>query len=279
MYRYTTVSKLLLEGINRNLGVSKITTLIETYSRFFNMVTNQIFFPKRIVSKQFYAELNKFITPDSLPIIHVNSFSKILDSDSKQVLTKDVDYFINNEQRFIELNNYAVNDVEDNLLDLFYKKAKRDYYELDAILGWIDKKDEIVTITTSEDLTNTKDSLILNDVSKLRPRDILTFPEFNLLIDTVDYDTNTITFDILSNIKTIRSGTEVKCYGSLLNLVEDGIVRLCLNYRKLNKHVGGRILLETIDQYQVKSTGTLTGIFDVDLIVEKFQPPIIAFSS
>lgn len=281
MFNYTTVKNLRDNELKVTISDIKAKALIERYSNLINLLTSQYFLPqeKTVIVEDYGRDL--VVTPEYIPFINFNSLKRISYDDSEDILTEE-DY--NVFDRYIKIVNtdYYNSNIfypENELYYSFGYNSERYRWEINAVFGWVDPKDSVVTTTLTQELKTNDTSLHLDDVSELEVRDILTINKKNFIANSIDYDTNIVTIDDVGSIATIAVGSEVKCYGKVPLLIEQGVTLLCVNSKKLDRIIGGRITSENIDGYRYTMNATTTGIQEVDLIIENYSRPIHIGSS
>lgn len=271
--RYTTISSLQQRGFKRYTNTDDIIRVIEDYSRKVNLLTEQLFMPIHLIERYIKVDNWSRLINTKNKIIAINSISYKADG-SDTVYTVDESNYIPYDS-YIELGTGLQSfDYETELSLVFGANYVRYRFNVDGIFGWIEKKQEPFQTTLTQDLVSNATSLTLSDVSELEPKDFLTIGKLNILIDTVDYNTNTITFDKLPTLKTVNSGTSCISYGKLLPDIERATILLCLASKKIEA-LGGRLKSERTDRYSYSlETGSISGVAEVDQILANYQAPV-----
>lgn len=271
--RYTTVNYLKSCGFKRPLSDDEILRIIENMSRFVNTMTNQIFQPvRKTITNIALEEWSKIISiPDRLPIIEIESINYRIEGHHEIFELLPDSYIVRN--RYIELVDYLhTHYLEQELLISLGSDYLRYRFNVSGVFGWIEKKEQPFVTATEEDLVNGQTSLKLASVEELYPKDFINIGNITILIDNVDYQNNTITFDPIQTSKTVSSGTKAISYGKIIPDIEYCTVQLCLASKRI-ENIGGRILYEKTDRYAYKSSYSVTGIAIVDQILSNYQAP------
>ncbi|MBZ4649186.1 hypothetical protein [Thermosipho sp. (in: thermotogales)] len=273
--RYTTVQTLLANGFKRTTDSKKIIEIIQNYSNFINSITGQYFYPKqKIISNIVLDEWSRIIVaPDKIPIVKINNIIYKIDNSDIQYILSPNEYI--QYERYIELEHlFQIHDIETEILIALGSSYPRFRFTLDGIFGWINKKDIPFETIIIEDFDSSKSSLKLESVDDISPKDFLTIDKYTFLVDTVDYINKVVTFDPVIVSKTVPSGTKAVSYGSIIPDIEYCAIQLCKASAKLENNYGGRILYEKTDRYAVKTTLSISGISNVDMILSNYQPPL-----
>lgn len=275
MPRYTTVDSLIKRGFKRFSDPADIMRTIEDYSSLIDAYTDQYFGPRRLkFSNIIMSDWSKIIDlPQRIPIIHIDKIEYSGTRSNNFITLSSEDYFA--QQRKIILSKGLYHQSPElelqSSIDGRYPSFK---FNVDGIFGWVEERDFFET-TCNHQINQQSTSAVLESTEGIYPKDyILINDKYQILVDTVDDATQTITFDAIRDIKTIASGSKFVVYGKLLKDIETAAIQLCMASKKLESHIGGRIKYEKIDRYSYVNELTTTGVATVDQILSSYQAPL-----
>jgi hypothetical protein len=254
IFQYASIKSIRDYGISSAQLSDAITLqLIQKYSPMINRWTEQFFIPLQSVERvnggrEIYRIPNK-------KIIKVNSIS-LINYDRSRTPIDSLNY-----------------EVIGNLikLDIYTPEAVKNL-EIDGVFGTIENEKDI-SITLTSSIIKDSTSFTVLDASELEERDVLVYGNYCIIVNSINYSTNTISIDKFAYNATIQSGTVLNSYGAVPILIEKAAQLLLKHNRTLENQVGGRIKTEKTDDYSYElfeNKGTSSGITEVDNILNSF---------
>ena len=254
IFQYASIKSIRDFGISSAQSSDAATLqLILKYSSMINKWTEQLFVPINSIER-----LNGGRELYQIPgkkIIKINSIN-IINSDRSRTLIDALDYEV--------IGNFIK-------IDIATPEAVKNL-EIDGVFGTLENL-KYITVKLTSDIELEDTSFTVEDASGLEDRDILVCGNYCVIVNSVDYDTNTVTIDKFAYNTTIASGTEIDVYGCVPQLIENAIQLLIKHSRTLANQVGGKIKSESTDDYSYEVfelKGTTSGITEVDNILNSF---------
>jgi len=219
--------------------------------------------------------INKWAEQKFVPINSIERISggaSCITFSGKNLIKVNSVNYVNSDftRTLIETSNYEVigNSIRFNFTTLEGIKN----LEIDAIFGTIDNIKDITVELTSQ-IVKDSISFTVVDASLLEAKDVLLYGNYSIIVNSINYNTKTISIDKFPHLSTLISGTELKCYGMIPTLIERAIYLLVKNYRTLENRHPGKIKREETDDYEYElfqQSSNSSGIAEVDSILNSF---------
>lgn len=251
-YEYASITA--LRDYQKTFDTDTLKKLIRLYSDRVNRLT-----AKEYIASQKTVRVtlfNQLIKLSGSPIMKINTVTALYPDGSTALL--DTSNYILQENNLIQVKNLQEQGVE--------------ALEINYIAGCMEGAKEFQVELISP-IRAYEVQARLKDASGLEERDVLVFGNTVIIINLIDYASNTIYFDVTGNIPTIPQGAKTICYGQVPLQIEEAIKLFVKHHKKL-QGFSGRITSERIGKsYSYDSTGldnTITGIAEIDSILFLF---------
>lgn len=269
---YVTIKELRDEGVEEAQHPdNRVYNRILDASNQINTTTKQIFVPVE-ESIRLNGNGDKLIHhPQLIPIIKITEAYLVASDGSEDSL--DLTAFEIEDRLILYLNNK-------------FKYGLRNYRFV-GVFGWIENTKNVETETTAHILPDDTE-IVLDDVSKLDPGDVLLINGYYFLTHDINYTESKALIDKARlKVTQIDSGATVKCYGAPPRLIKKVAKQLTiLNLPDMSSEQAQdseeelRLKSEKTDNYSYtyfkpEESGGLsaTGDYKIDELLAQFMPP------